>query len=219
MLGSLGSAAIGAVGDIGGAFLQNEFNKGRMKDQFAYNREMYQNRYQWMMEDLRKAGLNPYLVPGLGGGGSGPGVGLPSSNAPQAGTSAVRAYQASQQAKLLAQQVKESKERTRMLGNQATQEWFKIATSSYDVHTARAKMIQEEKVAAAYEKFGPSGVARLLELFPSLAGTIMESLPKQSWSPRGGFPSRARGRDVAPHPVPSKKRDRSPTEPWKRRER
>jgi len=51
MLAELGSAAIGALGGISA-------NKSSAK----FAKEAYQHRYQWMVNDLRKAGLNPMLA-------------------------------------------------------------------------------------------------------------------------------------------------------------
>lgn len=224
MFGNAIGGFVGAIGDIGGAFLQNEFNKGRMKDQYQYNRELMERamkyRYQWQMRDMKAAGLNPMLAFSQSPGTSSASVGLPSSSAPTPGSSAVAGYRASEQAKQMRQAVKESKARTRMIDNQAQQEWFKIATAAEEVHTARAKRLQEESVARAYEKFGPSGLARILELFPSLGRTVWDQLPAQKWGPRRSiYPSEGRGRDVRPAPAPSRKRDRNPVEPWKRRTR
>jgi hypothetical protein len=47
--------------------------------QAALNEKLYKNRYQWMVEDMRKAGLNPILAASGGfNPGGGPSVSLPS---------------------------------------------------------------------------------------------------------------------------------------------
>nr|QJI53672.1 MAG: hypothetical protein [Cressdnaviricota sp.] len=63
-MGWLSSAIGGAVGDWIGGSISNHFQKELMAEQAAHNKEMYQNRYQWTVEDLRKAGLNPILATG-----------------------------------------------------------------------------------------------------------------------------------------------------------
>lgn len=54
----LGSAAGGL---IGGA-LSNSASRHAMNAQIAANRYDYQHRYQWAMQDMQKAGLNPILA-------------------------------------------------------------------------------------------------------------------------------------------------------------
>ena len=230
MLGAIAGSAIGALGDIGGQFVQNEFNKGRMKDQYQYNREMYQNRYQWTMRDMRAAGLNPILAGNLGAG-SPTGVGLPGSGMSTPGSTAVRAFQARQQQKLIKQQIDESKARTKehdanaeKLRQQGVQEFLRVGTAAYEVHTAKAKMQQEQALASAYSRFGPSGLARILEMFPTMGKNIWDMIPEKNYGPRRSiYPSDVRPRTVRPHATPkkspSKARDRNPSEPWKRRTR
>lgn len=70
-------AAAGIVGDWIGYEVSGHYNRDAMDYQHRLNKEMYQNRYQWTVEDLRKAGLNPILATG-GLASSGASVGLPS---------------------------------------------------------------------------------------------------------------------------------------------
>lgn len=58
----------GAIGAIASA-------KAASK-QMAFQKEAYRHRYQWTMEDMRLAGLNPMLAASLGGGGAPPGAAL-----------------------------------------------------------------------------------------------------------------------------------------------
>lgn len=76
LLGSLtGGDVIGAAsGLIGGAFQQQAGKKAAAK-QMAFQQDAYKHRYQWQMQDMRAAGLNPILAysqgpPGGPGGSS-----------------------------------------------------------------------------------------------------------------------------------------------------
>ena len=52
---------VGAVGSLFGARMQNSAQSDLMAQSAAYSRESLQNRHQWEVEDLKKAGLNPIL--------------------------------------------------------------------------------------------------------------------------------------------------------------
>lgn len=59
---------------LGGAF-QNKYNMDAQEDVQLHQEEMFRHRYQWQMQDMREAGLNPMLASGAtppsgGGGGS-----------------------------------------------------------------------------------------------------------------------------------------------------
>lgn len=78
-LGSIGKAIGGALkvaapGVIGGLVDTGaQFGLGQVSSAQQYKRtkDLYQNRYQWMMKDMRKAGLNPILAGQLGAGSAG----------------------------------------------------------------------------------------------------------------------------------------------------
>lgn len=84
----------GVLGAIAGGFINSAFandsanrqadrNQALMEKQNEMNVENYKNRYQWQVEDMRKAGLNPILSSNLGAGSVGSaglaGVSMPSS--------------------------------------------------------------------------------------------------------------------------------------------
>lgn len=52
----------GAVGGLIGGALSNSASKHAMQAQIAANRYDYQHRYQWSMQDMQAAGLNPILA-------------------------------------------------------------------------------------------------------------------------------------------------------------
>lgn len=62
MWGMLASAGLGTLGSIGGALIgsASSSKSNRLAIQFA--REQAQNRYQWAVRDMEKAGLNPKLA-------------------------------------------------------------------------------------------------------------------------------------------------------------
>lgn len=67
---TLGSVA----GSVLGSAVQNHYNSANAAQANAWNVENYKHRYQWAVEDMRKAGLNPILAATNGIGGSVPGA-------------------------------------------------------------------------------------------------------------------------------------------------
>lgn len=67
ILGLVGGL-VGAGLSIRGAKRQNEMAAQIAERQMQFQREVMQNRYQWQVDDLRKAGLNPILATGLSAG-------------------------------------------------------------------------------------------------------------------------------------------------------
>lgn len=63
---TLGSIA----GSVLGSAVQNHYNSANAAQANAWNVENYKHRYQWAVEDMRKAGLNPVLAATNGIGGS-----------------------------------------------------------------------------------------------------------------------------------------------------
>ena len=63
---TLGSVA----GSVLGSAVQNHYNSANAAQANAWNVENYKHRYQWAVEDMREAGLNPILAATNGIGGS-----------------------------------------------------------------------------------------------------------------------------------------------------
>lgn len=63
---TLGSVA----GSVLGSAVQNHYNSANAAQANAWNVENYKHRYQWSVEDMRNAGLNPILAATNGIGGS-----------------------------------------------------------------------------------------------------------------------------------------------------
>lgn len=76
-----GAAIAQGVTDIASSALGAHFAHTQAKKARQFTREVYHNRYQWTMSDMRAAGLNPILAysQGTGGGvGGGPQASSPS---------------------------------------------------------------------------------------------------------------------------------------------
>lgn len=70
------------AGSIFGSAVQGHYNSAASAQQNEWNVENYKHRYQWAMEDMRNAGLNPILAAtnGIGGsiaGASAASIGMP----------------------------------------------------------------------------------------------------------------------------------------------
>lgn len=90
-------AILGAASGLLGGVLQNSAAKSAASKQMAFQKETLQNQYQWGMEDMRKAGLNPILAYKQGGAGSASG----SSYTPQnVGSAAVQGASTAQSSAL-----------------------------------------------------------------------------------------------------------------------
>ena len=66
----LSDVAGSVAGSIFGSAVQGHYNSAASAQQNAWNVENYKHRYQWAMEDMRNAGLNPILAATNGVGGS-----------------------------------------------------------------------------------------------------------------------------------------------------
>ena len=55
---TLGSVA----GSVLGSVVQNHYNSANAAQANEWNVENYKHRYQWAVEDMRRAGLNPILA-------------------------------------------------------------------------------------------------------------------------------------------------------------
>ena len=94
---------VGSIaGSIFGSATQGHYNSAASAQQNEWNVENYKHRYQWAMEDMRNAGLNPILAATNGIGGSIAGASAASIGMPDiAGNiSSARGVSASKQAKV-----------------------------------------------------------------------------------------------------------------------
>ncbi len=59
--GAVAGGVLGGIGEYFGTASANALQQSMFNRQMAFNREVMQNRHQWEVEDLKKAGLNPLL--------------------------------------------------------------------------------------------------------------------------------------------------------------
>ncbi len=69
-----------ALGGVAGGLLTNAANSARTQRQMDFQERMSRNRYQYTMEDMKKAGLNPILAYKQGGGSAPSGAAIPAIN-------------------------------------------------------------------------------------------------------------------------------------------
>lgn len=60
-LGSAAGSIIGGIGEYFGTSSANSLQQSLFNQQIGFNKEVMQNRHQWEVLDLKKAGLNPLL--------------------------------------------------------------------------------------------------------------------------------------------------------------
>lgn len=101
--------------DIGGSFIQNDWNKRAAQRAMDFSREMSGTAYQRAVADMKAAGINPMLAYMQGGASSPSGVGFPSSfDAGDIGHSARDMMRMRQELKAGAQNIRESESRERL---------------------------------------------------------------------------------------------------------
>lgn len=67
---TLGNLAGSVLGNLGSSAIQSKYNEEAIRLQNELNVENYKHRYQWAVDDMRAAGLNPILAATNGIGGS-----------------------------------------------------------------------------------------------------------------------------------------------------
>lgn len=126
---AVAGAAIGAGASIAGQYFANKQARGAVNRQIAFQREAYQHRYQWQMDDMRRAGLNPILSYSQGPPAAPAGASYTPQNimrdVPQYVSSAVQAYRASNEAQRMKAETKNIQEDTKYKGEQIKTEQTK----------------------------------------------------------------------------------------------
>jgi hypothetical protein len=149
-------SVLGAAGDLANTAL------GLFQTHKAYRRakDMYQHRYQWAVDDMRKAGLNPVLAAsgGVSTGGLNAGQVGDTGNF---GSNAVAAYKASQESDLIKSQIEANQNSAakdfslmNLYNDQAgltrAQEGFLLDTWDYGVKKASAEASSAQSMSVMH---------------------------------------------------------------------
>lgn len=177
---ALGSAAIGAGASAFGGFSANAASKQSAEDAMDFQKHMYKHRYQYQMQDMRKAGLNPILAYRQAPPGSPSGSSYLAQNPfMHAGETAVRGVSSAVDARRQTQQQKQSNEQIRQIDAAVTNTEADTA-----VKASQAKNIQTDtalKVAqtAAAAAAASQSTAQVPVLKETEALTKLKSLVEQ----------------------------------------
>ncbi len=118
--GSLGGAAISALGSYLGGKAQNKANREISREQMAFQERMSSTAYQRGMVDMRKAGLNPILAYKQGGASSPTGASIAAQNVlGPAVSSAVQTYTAMENVKNVRADTELKQQQSRKTSNEA----------------------------------------------------------------------------------------------------
>lgn len=188
-------ALIGAGASLLGGIMQNSAAKSAAAKQMAFQKETLQHQYQWGMEDMRKAGLNPILAYKQGGAGSAAG----SSYTPQnVGSAAVQGASTAQSSALATRaadaQLENIKADTRLKKDQsdtqvALQLQHRMAAAQSVAQTAKTTQeadilginVASAKALAAQalidEAFYKSDAGKWLRLWEKGAGAALGPMP------------------------------------------
>lgn len=124
-------AIIGAVGDIAGSVLGNQFNKREAKKQRDWQEDMSATAHQRQVADMRAAGLNPILSVTGGSGATTPGGATAhSQDLSSIGTRAANSARASKELKETLDNIKAN---TLAARNQATLNGVNAVKASHEV--------------------------------------------------------------------------------------
>lgn len=135
--------------ELGGAFLNDYFDRKAFGRSAAFSREQMQNAHQWEVADLRAAGLNPILSAG-GSGAKGGSVSQPRTVSKM--NSVLASLQAAENIELTRAQVKESSAKAMLLDQQAITEQdkqFDTAASTALKKSQQKKVMEEAKKISA----------------------------------------------------------------------
>ena len=160
----------GAVAGLAGSLWSSSQNQASAEASIAFQREVLQNRNQWMVRDLKKAGLNPILAAGAPSGASASGATYQTENpahavvssALQAKNIEIAERQQINQDRLTDSNIaKNSADAVRALAQSEvypSQTAFNVSSASYN--NAKISLMQKE---------GEEIIARIQELRSNLA--------------------------------------------------
>jgi len=165
---------IGAISSAFGAYKANKAGEANVQQQMAFQRESAQNSYQWAMEDMRKAGLNPMLAYQQGGASAMSGASFRPQNelasAPAAVTSGMQATRLKAELKNINMdtEVKRATEQnTRSSSTKAIQDTANMVIQNQilqeNLHSAKSNA-EQAKQATSFFKTKGGRVVKMLDL-------------------------------------------------------
>lgn len=110
---------MGIISDMAGSAMQQVANFKMLKRQQAHQVGMYKHRYQWTMEDMKKAGLNPILAYRQGTGSGSPATSGAGASA-RTGTSYASSAKMASLMKVEKDKIRSEGHRNEMLSYQAS---------------------------------------------------------------------------------------------------
>lgn len=139
-----------AAASFGGTAISSALGMSEAAKNRKFQKHMYKHRFQYSMQDMRKAGLNPMLAAGmgLGGGGSPSGSMASIPDLGRAGATAVEEGKAGQSKKLMASQRAQI---TQAIATSAAQANTYETQASLN-RAAGLKMVQDTATSAAQER-------------------------------------------------------------------
>ena len=175
--GALIGAGIGAISSAFGAKQQNKAAQAAAERQMAFQRESAQNRYQWTMADMKKAGLNPILAYKQGGGGTLGGSSYTPQNVGEAavrgasagGSTAMAARRLNQELDLMGQEEWTKREQGDLFRSQVRKADNEIKLLKQDYEIRKADVASAKATKQFYEGEG-GNLMRKIELIMKSIG-------------------------------------------------
>lgn len=143
---TLGAGGLGALGNLGGAYLQGQFNADQAKENREFQAYMSSTAYQRAANDLEKAGLNRILA--LGNPASTPGGAVGMMGNPNIGGGFAAGASAGTAAASAKQNIAESQQRSLKMAHE-------MSLIQQQIRTAKTEADMNEVKRGFYDKFGP----------------------------------------------------------------
>lgn len=140
-------AAAGAIGDIVGGLASSGMAFASANRQMKFQEKMYKHRYQWTVQDMLKAGINPIYAAqmGLGGGSVPPGAKADVPDFSSAGSKAMAALRSMTEIGALRAQSERDRAHTQLYKQSA---WTEISRAQ--MYTRAAELANVEKILKGF---------------------------------------------------------------------
>jgi len=170
----IGGSVFDAAMGIGGTLLGDKLGQARAKDQYMYQKQLYENRYQWQMEDMRRAGLNPILSYKTGAGGAGS-VSMPQTSVPDLGATARQSRTARQQIRLQDVQIDNTRADTKL----KTEERYLRVQQERKAYVDKMKALEEVGTAKQLRRLKEMEADRMAKHGDSAVGRTVDTVEKE----------------------------------------